>query len=152
MHSSTGLSKEMPQKGLRALLNLAAEVTKALCSRILLQSTISRDSCSGVLLDGHYSWYKALDSQINSKLQNSPTFFFIPLLSSKRPQFTFTEQPLVAAQRHYHVPITCCGAKNWLIWIGASVTPVQRSALAALRHVLSSAATTLRLVQICQHS
>lgn len=30
MHSSTGLSKETPQKGLRALLNLAAEVTKAL--------------------------------------------------------------------------------------------------------------------------
>lgn len=77
---------------------------------------LTAECCSGALLEaGHCLREKALNSQINSKLQNGPIFFFIPLLSSKRPQFTFTEQPLVAARRHYHVPITCCGAKNWQI-------------------------------------
>jgi len=88
----------------RALLNPAAEVTKALSvfKDTASQRNLQTHSCSGVLLKaGHYAGYKALDSHINSKLQNGRShFLFTPLLSPKRPQFTFTEQSLVAALRH----------------------------------------------------
>lgn len=72
----------------RALLNLAAEVTRALAvfEDNASQQNLQKHRCSGVLLEArHYSGYKALNSQINSKLQNSPVLFYSVALSQKAP-------------------------------------------------------------------
>lgn len=140
MHFPTVISKQRANKGSRAEFCsiLLQKLPKHwLWSRIPLHSGIC---CSDVLLEaGHYSGYKALDSQINSKLQNSPVFFYSIAVSQKAPIYI-----------HWAVICSCFKALSCpsnLLWSqeeladlnrGLSVITAQRSLLVAVRHVISS--------------
>lgn len=146
MHFSTGLSKQRANKSPRAKFCwiLLQKVPKhpvmedtTSYRNLLLRSPAGSRTLLRV-------WSTRLTNEQQATEQSCFGFFFTPLLSPKRLQFTFTEQSFVAALRHYHVPATCYGAKkNWQIWIGASVITAQPSLLLAVRYVISSYSSPL---------
>lgn len=157
MHFSTVLSTQRANKGSRAefcWILLQPFPKHWQWSRIPLHSGIC---CSGVLLEaGHYSGYKALDSQINSKLQNSPVFFYSIAVSQKAPIYI-----------HWAVVCSCFKALSCpsnLLWSQEELADLnrglshyssaQRAGCSQTCHFILqlTLAKALQLVHICQHS
>lgn len=156
MHFSTGLSKQRANKSpTKFCWILLQKLPKHwLWSRTPVHTGIC---CWGVLLPaGHYSGYKALESQINSKLQNSTGFFYSIAVSQKTPIYI-----------HWAVICSCFKALSCpsnLLWSQEELADLNRG----LSHYSSAQlagcsqtchfileltlAKALQLVHICQHS
>lgn len=156
MHFSTGLSKQRANKSPRTKFCwiLLQKLPKHwLWSRIPVHIGIC---CSGVLLPaGHYSGYKALESQIKSKLQNSPGFFYSIAVSQKAPIYI-----------HWAVICSCFKALSCpsnLLWSQEELADLNRGLSHNSSAQLAGCSQTchfilqltlakaLQLVHICQH-